>query len=87
MGVVAQTSPIARKIVAACAPMPRRRAHGPGRAVLRTDALVEVCARRLALPVPLCVAAFTLFHFVGMLGVSEAQAECVASLLKRYSPA
>ena len=33
-----------------------------------------------------CEAAFALFHFTGMLGVSEAQAESVASLLKRYSP-
>ena len=31
--------------------------------------------------------AFTLFHFLGMLGISEARAESVASLLKRYSPA
>ena len=31
-------------------------------------------------------AAFTLFHFTGMFGVSEARAESVASLLKRYSP-
>ena len=31
-------------------------------------------------------AAFVLFHFMGMVGVSEAGAESIASLLKRYSP-
>ena len=30
--------------------------------------------------------AFALFHFTGMFGISEAYAESVASLLKRYSP-
>ena len=34
-----------------------------------------------------CEAAFALYHFLGMLGISEAQAEGVASSLKRYSPA
>ena len=29
-------------------------------------------------------AAFALFHFMGMVGVSEARAESIASLLKRY---
>ena len=33
-----------------------------------------------------CEAAFDVFHFTGMLGVSEAFAEPVASTLKRYSP-
>ena len=36
---------------------------------------------------PGCEAAFTLFHFMGMVGVSEARAESIASSLKRYSPA
>eukprot|EP00969_Alexandrium_andersonii_P110900 4895334-Alexandrium_andersonii.AAC.1 len=47
---------------------------------VRTDA-------RLRPPEGLCDAIFTVFHFLGMLGVSEAQAGSVASLLKRYSPA
>ena len=33
-----------------------------------------------------CEAAFAIYHFTGMLGVSEAQAESAASLLKRYQP-
>ena len=33
-----------------------------------------------------CEAAFELFHFMGMVGVSEARAEAVASMLKRYAP-
>ena len=36
---------------------------------------------------PGCEAAFALFHFMGMVGVSEARAESIASSLKRYSPA
>ena len=36
---------------------------------------------------PGCEAAFTLFHFMGMVGVSEARAESIASSLKRYIPA
>ena len=35
---------------------------------------------------PGCEAAFALFHFMGMVGVSEARAESIASSLKRYSP-
>ena len=31
-------------------------------------------------------AAFALYHFTGMMGLSEASAESIASLLKRYSP-
>ena len=31
-----------------------------------------------------CEAAFALYHFMGMVGVSEARAESIASLLKRY---
>ena len=31
-----------------------------------------------------CEAAFALYHFMGMLGVSEARVESIASLLKRY---
>ena len=33
-----------------------------------------------------CEAAFAIYQFTGMLGVSEAQAESAASLLKRYQP-
>ena len=35
---------------------------------------------------PGCEAAFALFHFMGMVGVSEARAESIASTLKKYSP-
>ena len=31
-----------------------------------------------------CEAAFALYHFMGMVGVSEARAESIASLLKKY---
>ena len=34
---------------------------------------------------PGCEAAFALYHFMGMVGVSEAKAESIASLLKRYT--
>ena len=34
-----------------------------------------------------CEAILTMFHFTGMIGVSEARAESIGSLLKRYSPA
>ena len=34
-----------------------------------------------------CEAAFALYHFMGMVGVSEARAESIASLLKRYTGA
>ena len=37
--------------------------------------------------VPGCEAIFTIFHFTGMIGLSEARAESIGSLLKRYSPA
>ncbi len=33
-----------------------------------------------------CEAAFVLYHFTGMFGVSEARAESIASVLKRFSP-
>ena len=33
-----------------------------------------------------CEAIFSVYHFTGMIGISEARAESVASLLKRYAP-